>query len=471
MTLLLASLASCVSGDAARPTAALARTSVESIAAETVIGIESELRSAIEDGGLVGVSVAVAAGGAPVYAQGFGHADAGRSIPATKDTAFDVASIGKHFTAVAILLLRDEGRLSIDQKARDWVPELPDHFPDATIEQLLRHTSGFVDGELDEQNPPPEYRKKRYGAELLSDVAIARGSAEFPPDRTWVYSNAGYVVLGIIVERASGARYDRFVRERLLDPLRLDGISVLERVSEPRMAQALRRTESGVAEMPYIDMTAYGGAGSICASVVDLMTWWRALNDGSLLSPESLATLRSASTVTGVADRAEVPYGMAQRLGRLGGHRKVGHTGTFDGGSAALYYYPDDDLAVAVLSNTRGLGTPHARSLEAEIALEILDTEPTETRRAPLSEEQKALIRGRYGHGGKKRFIAQFEGDELIVVIDDRPAERLVHVGGLEFRNPAKPLVHEYFLMDGARVGWWVYNESASYVEVLRRLD
>lgn len=427
---------------------------------------------AVREEGIVGLSIGVAIDGQIVFAEGFGHADASRSVVATRDTIYDIASVGKHFTAAAILRLVEDGRLTLGDRARDLVPELPANFPNATVEQLLQHTSGFVSGSLDEGAPPSDYGRKRYGLELLTDVELQGGEARYAPGETWVYSNAGYLVAGLIVEVASGRRYDEFVREELLRPNGLDEMTVCERATGDRMSQALARSdEGGVAPVPFIDMTAYSGQGSICSSVVDLLRWSHALSSGRVVSPASLERMRSPSIVTGTHQAAEVPYGYGQRLGHIGAHAKAGHTGTFDGGSAVLETYPQAGLEVAVLANTRGAGTPHALRLELEIAkaaLRFVET-PVATQRVPLSDEQRRRIEGTYA--AKWPLEASVEDHTLVVTHrDGRILERLTHIGHLRFRDGDRPDVLQWFLPDGDRAGWWIYDLRGNYLEVLRRV-
>ena len=399
----------------------------------------------------------------------FGHVDAGATVPAEADTIYDVASVGKQFTAAAVMRLVEQGRLSLDARVREIIPELPANFPDATVDQLLRHVSGFVEAEFDELDPPAYAAHKRYGVELLSDPGLRGGRALFEPGETWVYCNPGYLVLGIVIERASGERYDGFVRDELLAPIGLAAIRVCERAEFPRMSPALHRTAEGAREVPFIDMTHYGGQGSICSSAPDLLRWSHALNTGRIVCAESLALMRSHSVVTGRHDDALVPYGMGQRLGELVGHRRVGHSGTFEGGSSVLMHYADDRLDIAVIVNTAGSGVPHALSLETLIAKAIFAIRDPDVRslEVPLSDDAKARIRGVYSNGD--RLEARFENNDLLVFRGGEQIERLVHVGGLRFRNLETPDAFEWFVPDGDRAGWWMYSLSGNFLDVLRR--
>jgi|GEM_PF-3086991 len=433
--------------------------------------IEEIARAAVEDDGIVGLAVAIAIDGRPVYQAGFGHADTERSVSVTEHTVFDIASTGKHFTAAAIMLLAERGQLSLDQRVREFVPELPAHFPDATIDQLLRHTSGFVGAGLDEQAAPAEYRHPRYGLDLLTDIEFQQGQLLFEPEETWVYCNPGYLVLGLVVEAASGERYDEFIRTNLLAPFEPHDMYVCEYPPPQIASQRIRRTPAGVEQVAYIDMSAWGGQGSINASVADLLRWSIALNRGQIISNDALRAFRRPSTVHGDYATAAIPYGTAQRLGALEGHAKVGHTGTFDGGSAALAYYPNDSLEIAVLSNTRGEGTPHAHQIESKIAKLLLGIRDPDVRSlaVPLTDQQRHAVRGTYSDG--REFMASIDDDELVVIYNGKETERLVHIGDMRFRNPENPDVFEWFILDGERAGWWVYAMSGSYLEVLRRKE
>lgn len=426
---------------------------------------------AVHDQGIVGLSIAIARDGQVVYARGFGHADAGLTRPATERTVYDIASVGKQFTAAAVIQLVEQGKLTYDTRVRTLVPELPSNVPDATIEQWLRHTSGFVGGDIDELAPPEHYTTPKRGLEILADPAIADGRAMFEPGETWIYCNAGYLILGLVVEAASGMAYDDYVRRHVLAPLEPHDMTVCEYPPESIASERLNRSERGVAHVPHIDMSAYAGQGSICSSALDLVRWSRAINDARVFSRASLQKFREPSVVTGDHATASVPYGLGQRLGEMDGHAKAGHSGTFDGGSAVLFTYPDDGLEIAVICNTRGGGAPHAAVLEAEIAKRLLDIRPpdVQAQRTPVTQEQKRAIEGTYADDA--RFTATIVGDEMVVFQDGKEEERLVHVGGMRFRRVDRPDIYEWFVMDGERAGWWIYSMSGNFLDVLRRDD
>ena len=437
--------------------------------------LEQQIRTlaeqAITEEGIVGLSIGVALDGEIVFQEGFGYIDEARTVPATAETGYDAGSIGKQFTAAAILQLVERGELSLDQSVRSIVPNIPSSFPDATIEQLLRHTSGFVSYEVDVYNAPADYLEPRYGEQLLTDTELLQGEALFPPGETFVYSNPGYVLLGLVIEAISGQRYDHYIRDELLADLEPHSMLVCDDRRPPEGSDRFARTSDGIEKTPYLHMSSWGGSGSVFATVTDLLRWSKALNDGAILEPASLQAFRSPTRLQGRESSVEVPYGMAQRIGLLQGHPKVGHTGTFVGGSAALADYPDDALEIVVLSNTYGGGAPHARALETTIAKWMLEISDPDIRAlgVPISGTQRQMIEGSYSQGD--RYEAAIEGNELVVSSDGEEVERLVHLGDLLFRHPERPEVFQRFALDGARAGWWIYNESGNFVEVLRRID
>jgi D-alanyl-D-alanine carboxypeptidase len=422
------------------------------------------------DDGIVGLSIAVSIDNNVVFASGFGHADLAETKPATEHTIYDIASVGKQFTAAGIIRLIEEGKVSLDDRIRDFVPETPSHFPNVTIQELLNHTSGFVDGELDELNPPTNMSTRTEGLDLLDDPALVQGTSNFEPSETWIYSNAGYLLLGLAIESASGQPYSEYIVNELLIPAGTTSMTVCQRPDSQLMSDSLYRTEEGVSKVPVIHMSAYGGQGSICSSVLDLLTWEAAIEDHKLFSEYGMTTFRSPARVRGNSGEVEIPYGAAQRMGTIDGHPKVGHSGTYEGGSASLAHYPDDNLTIAIATNTRGQGAPHAMAIETNIAKMLLDIKevPAASQRQPLTEEECQRINGVYL--GTNSFEAKASPNgELLVFKDGKLTETIVHTGGLVFRDESNPAVKQWFIMDGDTAGWWAYEANIFLMEILTR--
>ncbi len=428
--------------------------------------------SAVRDDGIVGLSIAISLRGQTLFATGFGHADLERARPATAQTVYDIASVGKQFTAVAALKLIDAGQLALDDRLYDLVPQTPRHFPNATVKELLHHTSGFLSGKYDDLAPPAGLDKPRPGPEVLDSVELNEGEVVFMPSESFTYCNSGYLMLGLVVEAAARRPFAEFVAKQLLEPAGMATATVCGRPDSPLMSDSLHRTEQGVARVPFVHMSTYGGPGSVCASVTDLLAWEPALEQGHILSPSSFEQFRTPLRVQGSHASAEIPYGMGQRLGSYRGYRKVGHTGTFAGGSAVLTHYPEVGLTIAVLSNTRGLATPHASSIESELATALLKTSASdeEVRSVPLSSTERQQIEGFYRT--RSQFEARIEGDHTLVILQEgKETARVTHTGGLVFRDPKFPHAKDWFLLDGDRAGWWAYEANGLLMSVHRRVD
>lgn len=423
------------------------------------------------DRGIVGLSIGIAHHDRVVFAEGFGFSDLERRRRATEETIYDIASVGKQFTSAAVMRLIERGQLDPSARIRELVPGTPDHFPDATVDQLLHHTSGFVSGTLDELDPPPGLDQPMSSRRLLEDVALVTGKVGFRPGEHWVYSNSGYLLLGLVVESVSGQPYAQYVREQLLDPLELRDTTVCQRPTGDRMSDALRVSDAGVARVPFIHMSVYAGQGSICSSVTDLLAWEVGLHTGKVMSEASLREFRAPGELRGSRSTAVSPYGMAQRLGSLHGHAKVGHTGTFDGGSAVLTHYPELGLTIAVLVNTRGSGLPHAAAIEADVAELWMDSTSTvdhEPRAVPAA--LRASIAGSYTDG-RHDYAAWFDEDLLVATRGGREVGRFTYAGEMEFRAVNQPRNREWFVKDGDRIGWWMYEVNGLLMGAFRRVE
>ncbi|MFG0327280.1 MAG: serine hydrolase domain-containing protein [Phycisphaerales bacterium JB037] len=430
--------------------------------------IRSIAHRAIDDHGIVGLSIGIAIDGRTVFAEGFGHADLARQHPATADTIYDIASVGKQFTAAAVLRLAEQQRLSLDDRIRRFVPAAPDHFPDATISELLHHTSGFVGGDLDELNPPPGLDQPRTGLAVLDDAELHEGRTVFAPSETWVYANPNYLLLGVAIEQASGKPYPDYIQSELLRPAGILGMTVGDRADPPLMSGSFNKSDEGTSAVPLIHMSVYAGQGSVCSSVTDLLRWQRALDDFRIISAESIDFMRSPAIVHGTHASATIPYGTAIRLGSFHGHPKLGHTGTYDGGSAVLANYPDARLTMTVLTNTNGKDIPHALALEAEIAALLLDVDPAASPSPqPIPANLARRIQGHYRGG--YNIEAAVEDDQLLVKYNGNTVGRENMAPDQTFRNPDRPGEVSWFLADGDAAGWWLLQRHGFLWDVVRR--
>jgi CubicO group peptidase (beta-lactamase class C family)/ketosteroid isomerase-like protein len=315
------------------------RPSPEQLARVDVFVLAEQARQKIP-----GVAVAVIWNGEVLTAQGYGEANVEHHVPVTPDTIFQSGSVGKQFTAAAVMLLVEDGRLSLDDALHGFFPDVPSPWRGITVQHLLTHTSGIPDytgGTID-------YRRD-HTAEELRKLAFAL-TLEFPPGSRWNYSNTGYVLLGQIIEKAGGKFYGEVLAERVFGPL---GMRTARVISEadivPNRAAGYELSEGRLKNQDWVAPSLNTTAdGSLYLSLRDLIAWDRGIRDGRVLKPESwtqaLAPVRLASGRT-------YPYGFGWSVETRAGHRVVAHGGSWQGFKSFISRYPDDDLSVIVLAN------------------------------------------------------------------------------------------------------------------------
>jgi CubicO group peptidase (beta-lactamase class C family) len=286
-----------------------------------------------------GVSVAVIRGGRDTLVfRGYGVANLEHGVPATAETVYPIASITKQFTADAVMQLAEQKRLALDDSIGRFLPELPPAWRRVRVRQLLNHPSGVPDhAVLLREDLAPD-----------SVVALAaRDPFEFAPGTQWRYNNVGYLVLGLIVEKASGEPYARYLQTRIFQPLGLKATRYCDpELLTPHRAAGYVQRDTGVANAPYTSMVALFGAGAICSTAGDLAAWNHALAQGRVVSPASWARM---TTSEGAARAHGYGYGLS--VAPFEGHRLVGQGGQFAGFKVSSAYLPDDSLSVTVLTN------------------------------------------------------------------------------------------------------------------------
>jgi CubicO group peptidase (beta-lactamase class C family) len=289
-----------------------------------------------------GAAVLVLHDGTTIARRGYGSADLELGSPVTPQTNFRLASLTKQFTAAAILLIAEDGRLGLDDRARKWLPSLPDAADAVTVRQLLTHTSGLVDYE--ELIPASATRQLR-DADVLDLLAQERRTY-FVPGRGWRYSNGGYALLALIVERASGRSFADFLRERVFEPLGMRG-SVAHRDGIDTVARRAWGYSEQAGSWVKTDQSltsAVLGDGGVYSSIDDLAKWDAALDDDRLLSADSR---RQAFAPAAQTDDPVVQYGLGWRITG----DSLWHSGETIGFRNVIVRFPDRRLTVVILTN------------------------------------------------------------------------------------------------------------------------
>jgi CubicO group peptidase (beta-lactamase class C family) len=284
--------------------------------------------------------VLVARDGQVLISKGYGFADAGRGIPNTTRTRFRLASLTKQFTAMAIMILQSRGKLDVQDSVCTYIDDCPDAWRPIMIHNLLTHTSGlpnytdFASYDLTQAQPTTP-------AELVArfrDLPLL-----FAPGTDYVYGNSDYVLLGLIIERASGQSYADFMHDAIFEPLRMRDTGVDHNAGTIVGAAIGYRTVGEPA--PFLDTSTLFSAGALYSTVEDMYRWDQALYTTKLVPKPLLNAMWTPFSHD---------YGYGWRISNVAGHRKIHHPGLMDGFANAIARYPDDNVTIIVLSNISG---------------------------------------------------------------------------------------------------------------------
>ncbi len=303
--------------------------------------------AALAGGPAPGIALAVVHQGRIVYEGGFGKADVASGRAVAADTRFAVGSLSKQFTAAAIVLLARDRKLSLDDALATFFPALP-NARQITLRMLLNQTSGLHNYPLLSEHPWPTQ-----GRIPVADLVaiLATDQPDFAPGTKYEYSNANYTVLAAVAEKASGVPFGTLLRERIFTPLRMteSGFGY--------DAQARGGIATGYAGTtpfaPPLSLDLFSGAGAVVSTAHDMALWDTALMSNALLSPSERALVWTAGRLR---DGSSAGYAMGWIPAEIAGHREVWHNGLASavGGYCYNAIFPDDDLAVVVLTNGSG---------------------------------------------------------------------------------------------------------------------
>jgi D-alanyl-D-alanine carboxypeptidase len=296
-----------------------------------------------------GLALAVVRNGEVVLAKGYGVASLELPVPVTPQTIFQAGSIGKQFTATAVMLLAQGGQLYLDDKIGKYLGDVPATWGDITIRHLLTHTAGLAD------YPKDFNQRADYSETELLKIIEAQPPA-FQPGQRWQYSNTGYVTLGILIHRVTGAFYGEMLKEKIFIPA---GMSTARVISEaaiiPNRAAGYVINEGRLINQPWVSPTLNRTAdGSLCMSVLDLAKWDAALSGGTRFPP---AMIEQMATPVRLNDGTTAPYGFGWFVMNANGHRLIEHEGAWQGFNANISRYVDDKLTVIVMANLKSAKT------------------------------------------------------------------------------------------------------------------
>jgi CubicO group peptidase (beta-lactamase class C family) len=291
-----------------------------------------------------GLALTIIQSGKPVKTAAYGLANLELNAAATPESVFEIGSVTKQFTAAGILLLAQDGKLSVEDRIRQHLSNVPGTWSNITIRHLLTHTAGLksytgLDG----------FELTRHLSQEQFIKASAAQPLEFQPGDSWKYCNTGFNLLGFIIENVSGKRYWDFMAERIFGPLEMT------HTRDRKPSAVIPNRASGYEQTNHIrinrdyDLTDVFSAGALVSTVGDLAKWNAALDGEALLHA---ATKQQMWTPAKLNDGKVTKYGFGWYIDAVDGHKNIGHSGSTSGFSASIQRFPDDHLAVIVLTNT-----------------------------------------------------------------------------------------------------------------------
>lgn len=426
--------------------------------------IDALVQKAMDQGPISGVSVGIERGGRVIHARGYGFADLENEVPATEETVYRIGSITKQFTAVAIMQLLEEGRLSLEDPVTRYVPEFPTGDHEVTIRTLLNHTAGIPN--VTTMQEWWETMALELSPEQLM-ATFADAPFDFPPGTRFSYSNSGYFLLGLVVERVSGQPYGGYLNEHLFVPYDLESTTYCTgHQLVPNRASGYRLNESGeFVPATYVSMSQAYSAGAVCSTVLDLLRWSHGLADGAIVDDDTYERMSRPDTLR---DGTRIEYGYGFASAYVEGHHRVSHVGGMLGFAGQIARYDDDDVSIIVLSNTEDA---KVAALENDIARVVMGLGERTVRDLLLAPEEMAVYTGTYdldlarvtveaGDGrleveaplpeGTNRYVLLYQGDHTFQARADPEITVQFDVG--EERADRFELSRHGISMEGRRV-------------------
>ncbi|HEX4684581.1 MAG TPA: serine hydrolase [Gemmatimonadaceae bacterium] len=422
----------------------------------SLLGAQTDLGSNIDrifarfDRTTPGCAVGLARDGRALYAHGYGMANLEYGVPLTDSTVLESGSVAKQFTASALVLLAEDGKLSLDDDIHKYLPEVPSFGPTITIRNLLTHTSGLRDqwGLLGIEGRGPGTQV--HSAATTLDLVAHQKMLNFAPGSKYLYSNTGYALAGLIVQRVSGKTLDEFTRERLFRPLgmvhtrwRDDFTTIVpNRATAYTFARGAFHTD-----MPFTNMIGNGG---LLSTVGDLMKWNDNLDHPTVGGPSYVDAMQTRMRLT---SGRTITYALGLIVTDHDGVREISHSGSTAGYQTFLARYPDQHVSLAVWCNT-------STANPTQLAHEVADLVLTKPPRAAAQSTQAGAPATRFSAAGMSKWGGTYVNPETdvamaVAVVDSGLAVTLGNrttmlrpVEGAEFRSTTMAL---HFGMRGPR--------------------
>lgn len=318
------------------------------VTAEEIARIEAAITQVASQMGFNG-NISVSRYGYEIYSQSFGYADPIKKTPLNEETAFQLASVSKQFTALAVLLLRDRGFFELDEPVKKYIPEYP--YDQVSIKHLLTHTAGMQNYmALTER----QWKKSEMPSNADVPVMFAQSKLglNFKPGARFQYSNAAYAMLGLLIEKVSGESYPDFMHKNIFKPLKMENTYVYQpdkHTNKENRALGFRKNKRGFTEVKDDKKDYIYGDKGIFSTLSDLNKWDRALYSNIFLPKE---TLNEAFSFAQTNEGKHIQYGYGFRLDSIFGEKLVYHNGWWHGFRTTFRRYPQMQTTLIILNNT-----------------------------------------------------------------------------------------------------------------------
>jgi len=306
--------------------------------------VDDYLKTQMEQHQIPGIALRIIQDGKATKTATYGLANLELNVPVKPETVFEIGSITKQFTAAGILLLQQDGRLSVDNPLSRHLKNIPGSWTKITIRHLLSHTSG-----IKSYTGLTGFELTRHLTQEQFIHAIGEYPLEFQPGESWKYCNSGFNLLGFIIENVSHKKYWDFMREHIFAPLEMTA------TRDRRPGDIIPNRAAGYEQTNHIwinrdyDLTDVFAAGAIVSNIEDLTKWNAALDCDVILNFSSKEQMWTPAKLN---NGKSTKYGFGWFIETVEGHRNIGHNGSTSGFSASIQRFPDDKLAVILLSNT-----------------------------------------------------------------------------------------------------------------------
>jgi D-alanyl-D-alanine carboxypeptidase len=389
--------------------------------------------AAIYPPGSPGAAAIVVKDGKVVLRKGYGMANLELGVAMAPDMVFELGSVTKQFTAAAILLLQERGKLKVEDDITKYLPDFPTHGQTITLENLLTHTSG-IPSYTGLAEWFPHMREDLKPADV---VALFKDKPlEFNPGEKWAYDNSGFFLLGMIVEKVSGKSYEDFVEEEIFHKLGMTH-SRYGHPEEivPRRAAGYSKDEKSFENASFISMTQPFAAGALMSTVDDLAIWDRALSGDREKTLLTKASLDRMFTAARLKSGLSTHYGYGMGVSDFQGKRLLQHGGDINGFTTDVTRVPEERLFVAILSNNDA-SDPRPDAVALRIVAKALGKPLEERRPVPLDAKLLDEYVGVYRFDGKTVRTITREGGKLFWQRAPRPKRELFAAGRDDFYFP-----------------------------------